>query len=577
MRSSSSSQWLFAFLISLGTALPMTLSAQTYTIDPREDLNVESVTVTIVNPTEDMAFNQRVEDDVRRSLALFPGSEFSDEKASFAIAKARRNQNIADVSYTLSPGIKAGVDVAVTVTLVDAAHPQRGEGFLITGNRSDFPLAYDNNGSVLTFKLEMLNMYYANNNAWYGDPNAMLAGNPLVQGIPAGAGYSNWVEAYLHYGVYGMTPLNDSLYVYGGLSAITSASVGQELFTNEARSYTAVEDAYVGVVGGDTDNTGNRLVYNLTLGRKKFELANAFLISNTAQNGWNRAALQSNARWASDLLALGQIVWNSTKLEAFFVDPDELPILDTNTNIAGINLETTTPNGWMLGASWLTVPQSTQTYFAPTGVVIGTRQGMDLVDARFSYTPTSSTGLYASAEIARQTNRNFNMDARAGFVELGYSLADVRWSPSISYRIGYFSGDDPETPAYERWDPLLSGGNGEQWVQGINHFKVVQDANVIAHRLQARLKVAPRVELVPQLWAFYADSLNNIGGNPALTFLQDREYGYEANITAKWYASRNLYVHGDIAYTVPGDGVQAALNGQAKNWFSAMVFVRYAF
>ena len=32
-----------------------------------------------------------------------------------------------------------------------------------------------------------------------------------------------WAEAYIHYGLYGITPLSDNLFVYGGLSAITSA------------------------------------------------------------------------------------------------------------------------------------------------------------------------------------------------------------------------------------------------------------------------------------------------------------------------------------------------------------------
>lgn len=567
---------LAALVAQLG-ALPV--AAQTYTINPNEDLEIETVSISIANPSQDSALNDRVKDAVRRSLALFPGSRFSEEKAAFAISKARRNPEIADVTYTLSPGVRAGVDVQVTVTLAGWSGPKPGKGYFLTGDFADLPTLYDRNGTLLRFKLEGLALYYGNNNAWYGDPSAMLAGNPLVQGKPAGAGYSDWGEAYLHYGLYGMTPLTDSLYVYGGLSAISSGSSGQELFSDWTRTYTAVEDAYVGVVGGQTDASGNRLAFNLMAGRARFTLANAFLIANTAQNGWNRAALQSNARWASDMLVYGALTWNDTRFEAFYVDPNELTILDTDTRIAGVNVETELSSGWMFGASWLTAPQSTQAYFGPTGTVIGTREGLNLVDLRFSFTPEAGNvpGPFFGGEIARQTNRNFDMDARAAYGEVGYSIADAKWSPAVSYRLAYFSGDDPDTTAYERWDPILSGGNGEQWVQGINHFKVVQDSNVIAHRLQARLRVAPRVELVPQLWAFYADSLNNIGGNPALTFLQHKQYGYEANVTAKWFVSRNVYVHGDIAYTVPGDGVQAALNGRAKDWFSAMLFVRYAF
>jgi hypothetical protein len=168
------------------------------------------------------------------------------------------------------------------------------------------------------------------------------------------------------------------------------------------------------------------------------------------------------------------------------------------------------------------------------------------------------------------------MFATAGYGEIGYSFADSAWAPAISYRLGYFSGDDPDTDTYERWDPLYSGGNGEQWVQGANHFKIVQDSNVIAHRIQGRFRPLPRVEVVPQLWLFQADSLNNIGGNPALSTLSARTYGYEINTTVKWFASQNWYVHGHMAYTIPGEAAQEALDDKAEDWFSVMLFVRYA-
>jgi hypothetical protein len=168
------------------------------------------------------------------------------------------------------------------------------------------------------------------------------------------------------------------------------------------------------------------------------------------------------------------------------------------------------------------------------------------------------------------------MDARAAWAEAGYSFANARGRPRSATGSPTSRATIPTTATYERWDPLLSGGTGEQWVQGANHFKVVQDSNVIAHRIQARFR-PPKVEIVPQLWAFYADSETNIGGNPALTFLDGKEYGFEANVTGKWFVSRNTYVHGHLAYTVPGDATKAALGGDAKDWLSAMLFVRYSF
>ena len=185
--------------------------------------------------------------------------------------------------------------------------------------------------------------------------------------------------------------------------------------------------------------------------------------------------------------------------------------------------------------------------------------------------------MFLGGEYAAQSNENFSMDARAGWAELGYVFPSKRWAPTVSYRYARFTGDDPETDTYERWDPMLSGGTGEQWVQGANHFKVVQDSNVVAYRLQGRLRISPKVELVPQLWAFRAESRTHVGGNPALSFLEDDEYGYEANLTVKWFANRNTYIHGHIAYTWPGKATEAALGDSFKDWLSLMVFVRYAF
>ncbi len=535
---------------------------------------MERVSIRIVNPSADAGLNARVEDSVRTRLALFPGARFSQQRIEFQLAQARRIRDVGDIDYDVSFGRQGGLDIAISVTLAEDGAEGRGLTF-----GGDFPVIYEKDGTFVRFKLDLLALTYANNNAWYGRPDAMLAGNPLVEGEPSGEGWDQWVESYVHYGIYGITPINERLYFYGGLSGLASYSVGQELFTDETRGWNAVEDAYVGLVGGRTDEAGNRLSYNLTLGRQRFTLANGFLIANTAANGKERAALQANARWASDLLALARIRYNDTMLEAFYLDPDELPDIDTETAYAGLNFEARPMENLDIGLSYVTSPNSNFNYFGPTGDIVGTREGLQVWDARFTYTPNGAgaPGPFFGAEYAVQSNKNFDMDARAGWAEIGYSFPQARWSPTLSYRFARFSGDDPDTGTYERWDPMLSGGTGEQWVQGANHFKVVQDSNVIAHRIQARFRPSPKVEIVPQLWAFHAESKTNIGGNPALSFLSGTEYGYEANITAKWFVSRNTYVHGHLAYTWAGDATRDALGGDADDWLSAMLFVRYAF
>ena len=199
------------------------------------------------------------------------------------------------------------------------------------------------------------------------------------------------------------------------------------------------------------------------------------------------------------------------------------------------------------------MPEPNTICFGPTGTIAGRRQGLEVLEACFTQSPNplGAAGRFFGGEVARQTNDTFDTDARAGWAEVGYSFPEAKWPPTISCGVAYFSGDDPATSTFERRDPLLSGGAGEQWRQGANHFKVFQDSNIIAQRFQARLKVAPKVELVPQFWQFKADQLNNISGNLALSVLSDVDLGCEFNVTATYFRSRNVCIYGHLAHRRP--------------------------
>lgn len=540
-------------------------------VESESGLTIEAIHIRFNEPGYDAAIDRRIEDKVRTTIAMFPRERFSREVFDFAMSRARRIPELSDATYDVTFGEAGGVVIDIALTLRKGVPTKDSP-------RARFPILYDAPGAYVKAKVEALGMYYANNNAWYGRPDALLEGNPLVIGEPAGRGYDAWVESYIHVGLYGIAPINDTTFIYGGGSAISSFSKGQELFTEETRSYAAVEDAYAGIITGRTSDDGDRWILNGSAGRQKFALGDGLLIVNTAANGENRAALQANARWAADFVGLIQFRYNNTTLDLFRIDPDELPILDTKTVIAGINIEAEWQMGLKTAFSYLEVSRSSFGYFLPDGTRLS-RDGLRAYDirGRWQPRPTGAPGPFAAGELAVQENRRFSMHAVAYQGEVGYAFADRTWAPTLSYRFSRFSGDDADTARYERWDPLLSGGNGEQWVQGINHFKVVQDSNLLAHRLQLRLRPHPKFELVPQAWVFRADSPINLGGNPALSFLQSRDYGTEFNITGKMFWSRNLYLHGHVALTFPGRAVEYALGGSPSNWWSSMIFVRYAY
>jgi hypothetical protein len=282
------------------------------------------------------------------------------------------------------------------------------------------------------------------------------------------------------------------------------------------------------------------------------------------------------------MLVLGRVRHNNYRVEAFDLDTDEYPPIDTGTRLRGINFERVGDNALNFGFSFLDVYRSSFAYVAANGTpfpTLGARDGLRVADARFALAPLTrdAQGFIIKGEIAREWNDHNEFDLRAwgGYAEAGYQFGAVRWRPTVSYRLAHFTGDDPDSETFERWDPLLSGGNGEEWVQGLNHYKLFQDTNLTTHRLQAKIRPAESWELVSQLWWFAADETNNLGG--LVPTLASRDLGREANLTVKFFGGRKLYVQGHVAVTWPGDGIQGAIVGDLDPWWSAMTFVRYSF
>ncbi len=531
-----------------------------------EDASVEAVRIVVIGQ-ESSAERTALEDRVRRELAIYPGSTFRNLLLDWGIGKVRALPGVAEVIPELSPGTVGGVVVEVKVTFAPGASGEQPPSF---------PYLVRDADSLLKLKFRMAGLVFANRDAWYGDPTAFVGANPLAD-APSGQGWGTSLEGYSELGIQGIGPIAPSVYAYGSLSYILSGTVGQELFTDETRGFGGVEDAFAGIVTGKTWEDGSRLVVNLTAGRQPFQIADGMLIRLGAGNGFDRAALQLNPRNAADNLFMAEARYNTNRLQIFQLDPDEYEEIDTRTVIRGLNFDTGLGTATQFGLTYLSVPQSTYGYYTPTSV--GTRAGLNVLDGRFYWLPAvnGASGPYAKTEFAYQWNNDnsFPMRAWGGYGEAGYTFADLPWSPTVSYRLSSFSGDDPDTATYERWDPLLSGGTPEEWVQGINHYKMFQDTNLTASRFQVQLRPAPRWELVTQFWLFSASQTNNLGGS--LAQLASRPLGYEVNLTAKYFPSRNVFMQAGIAATFPRAGVIDAIPTSLDPWISASALLRIAY
>lgn len=508
---------------------------------------------------------------------LYPQSAYSSIFASYYIAQIDLLPWVEKATLDVATSGENGVDIQVAIQVASAPSllPKRENIF---SRPSSFPTVYNSSRTFVVLKFAASEMAYSNNNAWFGQPATVTAGNPLAT-HPSGKGYSAWLEGFAAGGVYGVTKIIPSinLHLYGGANYLVSFSAGDELFTNRSRFYGDIEEAYIGLVGGDRTKAGHSYRYNFLYGRKQFVLGDGWLIINTSMNGDNRAALQLNPRWASKHVFQTGFQWDRLFVQLFRLQANELPTLNSGTIINGANLELGNKDRMLIGATFLQVLRSRFKYYLPDGTV-KSREGLQVYNLRLFRNAPVGGGLLFKAEAGYQRNPHFSMSAWAGYAEVGWNFARSYGSPTVSYRFAYFSGDNPDTRSYNRWDALYTGGNGEQWVQGSNMYKMIQNSNEITHRLQAIFNPLRKVQLVGQVWMFYAPSLTNLGGNPALSQLKSHYYGSEFNLTVKYFASRRWYFHLNTAYTLPGGAIRDNLPaGDSKNWFCLSAFARYSF
>lgn len=566
---------IVGWLAALGALLPA--AAQNVgALSVYEGQRILAVSFDLNGLPADPAEAARLREEIRAAFPIRPYTHFSRMQAEYSLSQLRSLPFVRDASLLIVVTGEGGLELTVAVDLAptEAARSPRTQN-LFRDLRA-FPVVYARGNTFVTFRAALSEMVYSNRNAWFGRPQPFNEGNPLAD-RPAGAGWTAWLEGYGMAGLYAIArivrPLD--LHLYGGLSGIAAFSAGRELFTAQSRLRLGAEDAFAGVVGGGRDAADRIYSYNATFGRKSFVLGNGWLIVNTAMNGQVRAALQLNPRWAARQLFQIGGRYDKFMGQFFRIRPDELPTLDSRTVLNGVNAEYA-PNEWVqAGAAYLAVPRSGRQYYLHDGKV-ASRRGLRVWNLRlYGNPPAGRPGPFYKAEVGWQRNAHFDMRAYAWYMHLGWNFARTAGTPALSYRFAYFSGDDPRTAAYERWDALYTGGNGEQWVQGANMYKIVQNANEMTHLIQLSWMPLRKLQFIGQLWAFAAPERNNLGGNPALSELRGRYYGTEFDLTIKYFRSARWYFHFNAAYTLPGDAVRNAAP-RTRDWFSLMFFFRYS-
>ena len=93
---------------------------------------------------------------------------------------------------------------------------------------------------------------------------------------------------------------------------------------------------------------------------------------------------------------------------------------------------------------------------------------MNVFDIRGDARPLSALpGLRLAGEFAYEKNGS-DLEAYGWYGEIGYAADDLPWSPYLSYRYAFFSGDEESSSGKsESFDPLFyDGPDWGTWTQG---------------------------------------------------------------------------------------------------------------
>lgn len=360
---------------------------------------------------------------------------------------------------------------------------------------------------------------------------------------------------------------------YGEVSAVGASTFGDgdpAGFTTGGDGDLDVETAVIGWRSGDPADDAEAPVFDLSLGRQALNIGDGFLIDDGNLDSGDDGGVWLVPRQAFQRTLLARVDYRAAHVDLFFLeaDPD-----NDEPAFAGTNLEYRFATQGHLGLLYFHILDADRpTFFAA-------RQGMDVVSARVNdlrlpWWP--ALALWGEATRQRGEGRNAEFEASAWYAEAIHHFDTLPWSPRLSYRYAYFSGDaNPADRRRRDFDPLFYGfdqrGYGT-WFQGeVIGGWLLFNSNQRNHLVH--LATFPRETLtIGLIGGTFALVESNYLGRP----VSDRHFGDELNLYADWTMNARVFVTAAYAVMFPGDGAIEAFRDD-ENFHIFEVGVNFTF
>lgn len=417
--------------------------------------------------------------------------------------------------------------------------------------------------------------------ALYGSQNVFWDLGARV-GAPDDTLDTNFGEAWLEPGV-DFTLQRAAGSLHGGLSVGASGTLGTDPLGYEDQGEVSFENAFLGWRNVAQEG---RWGVDLSAGQQDYAVGNGMLLRMGAANGAERGATMLAPRTAWEIAALARAKRGPLALHAYWLQPNEVDSNDTRTRLWGALAEYQPGPGRRFGGTYFRVTNSEQVYpraDRPLQFIERGRDGLEVLHgwAEFNPAPDAAPSLGLRVEGALERNDRIDMRAQGFSAEASWLLASTRFTPKLSYSWSMFSGDDPSTSRYERFDPMYYGGSLDYYWYGANAAFALLNSNVRVHRLSALLVATPRDFVKFQLLDFRADELRSplqfgqlnrlepgAGGIALVTGVTEPHLATE--VYGEWtrLLAPNLSLTGVLSWTTPGAGFESVRPDVSalRNW-----------
>jgi hypothetical protein len=395
----------------------------------------------------------------------------------------------------------------------------------------------------------------------FGFANSFYA-NPKPE-EPSGDLSDNWLEGSIKPALGAQYTMSSGAQIYAKLSAVGERTYGAapSVVGEDASSF-GVEDLSIGWRSGTSLNGLGENALDFTVGRTQYRLGHGLLLWDGASEGGTRGGYWTNGRKAFEFAAIGRFKPGHHTIEAFYLDKDDLPEADSETELWGVNYEYAFGEDTTLGASYLKV--SADPNERPE------RDGLAVYNLRAFTAPFPNLkGLSFEVEYAEEDNGEA-LDSTAYNFLVAYQL-DMAWQPKFSYRYAFFEGDDPGTAANEAFDGLLTGFYdwGTWWQGEIAGEYFLSNSNLISHQLRVHAKPNDAIGTGLILFDFLLDNTQSAG-------VTSDDIALELDWYMDWSLNDNFIVSFVAAVAEPGDAVEQS-SGRTDTFWYGMMFVAYSF